>query len=197
VYGVEKIEQALNSFFRKGNLLALRELALRQVASEHSGKAQEYRERRGIEPPAIPEKVMVCMASRGSAKRLLRTGWRIADKVDGTWYAVYVQTPGERPSRLDPGTHGELVNNIRFAEHLGAKVVKLEATRVADALIEFARKEGVTHVIFGQSARSRWHQWLHGSVIDRFLREVRGATVQVVPTDARDAGDADEGEAPA
>ncbi|MGE0039929.1 MAG: histidine kinase [Vicinamibacterales bacterium] len=182
IYGVEKIEQALGQFFRKSNLFALRELALRQVASTHADQAQEYRERRGLEPPALPEKVMVCMASRGSAKRLLRTGWRIADKVDGAWYAVYVQTPVERPSRIDPATHVELEENIRFARHLGAEVVRLESRDVASALVDFARRQGMTHVIFGQTARSRWHQLLHRSIVDRFLREVRDATVQVVPT---------------
>jgi two-component system sensor histidine kinase KdpD len=188
IYGVEKIEQALTNFFRKGNLLALRELALRQVTAQHADRAQEYREQRGIEPPAIPEKVMVCMASRGSARKLLRTGWRIADKVDGSWYAVYVQTPDERPSRIDPATQAELTDNINFARHLGAEVVRLEAAKVSDALIEFARKAGVTHVIFGQSYRSRWHQLLHGSVVDRFLREVKNATVQVVAVGPDDAG---------
>jgi two-component system sensor histidine kinase KdpD len=193
IYGVEKIDQALNNFFRKGNLLTLRELALRQVTSQHADRAQAYRDQRGMEAASIPEKVMVCMASRGSARRLLRIGWRIADKVDGSWYAVYVQTPKERLSRIDPSTHGELLDNIRFAEHLGAKVVRLESPRVADALIDFARKSGVTHVIFGQSARSRWHQMIYGSVIDRFLREVKNATVQVVPfasdADGEEAGD--------
>ena len=68
-----------------------------------------------------------------------------------------------------------------MTEELGGKVVKLKGRRVADALIEFARREGITHVIFGQSARSRWDILLRGSVINRFLREVRDATVQVVP----------------
>lgn len=186
VYGVEKIEQALNHFFRKGNLLALRELALRQVVSEHADKAHEYREQRGIEPPAIPEKVMVCMASRGSAKRLLRTGSRIAGLSASDWFAVYVETPTEEPGRISPASHAALMENIHFAEHLGARVVKLRGTRVADALIEFARREGITHVIFGQSGRSRWSIFWRGSIVNRFLFEVRHATVHVVPQGSDD-----------
>lgn len=181
IYGVEKIEQALSNFFRKGNLSALRELALRQVALDQSVKAHDYREREGLEQAPMPEKVMVCMASRGSAKRLLRIGARIAGRFAGDWYAVYVETPREEPGRIKPEDHAALMENIRFAEELGAKVVKLKGRRVADALIDFARREGITHVIFGQSARSRWDVLLHGSVINRFLREVRDATVQVVP----------------
>jgi two-component system sensor histidine kinase KdpD len=181
IYGVEKIEQSLNNFFRKGNLSALRELALRQVAQEQASKAHDYRTREGLEPAVIPEKVMVAMASRGSATKLLRTGSRIAGRLASDWFAVYVETPREEMGRIKPEDYAALQENIQFARELGAKVVKLNARRVADALIDFARREGITHVIFGQTARSRWDILLNGSVINRFLDEVRDATVQVVP----------------
>ena len=181
IYGVEKIQQALNNFFRKGNLSALRELALRQVALDQAAKAHDYREREGLEQAAIPEKVMVAIASRGSAKRILRTGSRIAGRLASDWYAVYVETPREEPGRIKPEDHAALLENIGFARELGAQVVQLKGRRVADALIEFARREGITHVVFGQSARSRWDVLWHGSVINRFLDEVRDATVHVVP----------------
>ncbi len=183
IYDVVKIEQALTNFFRKGNLSALRELALRQVATDQATKAQDYREREGLERAVIPEKVMVAMASRGGAKKLLRTGSRIAGRLATDWYAVYVETPREEAGRINPQDYAALQENIRFAEDLGAKVVKLKGRRVADALIEFARREGITHVVFGQSSRSRWDILLHGSVLNRFLTDVRDATVQVVPLD--------------
>jgi len=181
IYPVEKIQQALNNFFRKGNLSALRELALREVATDQAVKAHDYREREGLEQVAIPEKVMVAMASRGSAKRILRSGARIAGRLASDWFAVYVETPKEEPGRINPQDFVLLQENIRFAKELGAKVVKLKGRRVADALVEFARKEGITHVVFGQSARSRWNIFLHGSVINRFLSDVRDASVHVVP----------------
>src|SRR5689334_5891565 len=181
IYGVEKIEQSLNNFFRKGNLSALRELALRQVAQDQAARSYDYRAREGLDQAVIPEKVMVAMASRGSAKKLLRTGSRIAGRLASDWYAVYVETPREEMGRIDPEDYAALQENIQFAQQLGARVVKLKSRNVADALIEFARREGITHVIFGQTARSRWDILLHGSVINRFLDEVRDATVQVVP----------------
>ncbi|HKQ75334.1 MAG TPA: universal stress protein [Blastocatellia bacterium] len=187
IYKVEKIEQALANFFRKGNLSALRELALRQVAEDQAAKAQDYREREGLEQAVIPEKVMVCIASRGGAKKLLRVGSRIAGRLASDWYAVYVETPREEPGRINPKDYVSLAESLRFAEELGAKVVKLKSANVADALIDFARREGVTHVIFGQSARSRWDVLLRGSVINRFLNEARDATVQVVPLEGRDS----------
>ena len=181
IYGVEKIEQSLNNFFRKGNLSALRELALRQVAQDQEVKARDYRQQEGLEQAVIPEKVMVAMASRGGAKRLLRTGSRLAGRLASDWYAVYVETPREEMGRIKPDDYAALQENISFAQELGARVVKLKASRVADALIDFARREGITQVVFGQTSRSRWDILLHGSVINRFLDEVRDATVHVVP----------------
>jgi len=185
IYSVEKIEQSLNNFFRKGNLSALRELSLRQVAEDQAGKSHDYREREGLENAVIPETVMVCMASRGSARKLLRTGSRIAGRLSTDWFAVYVETPNEELGRIKPADYAALMENIKLAEELGAKVVKLKARRVADALIDFARREGITHVIFGQSSRSRWDILLHGSVINRFLAEVKDATVHVVPLESK------------
>jgi two-component system sensor histidine kinase KdpD len=182
IYSVEKIEQALNNFFRKGNLAALRELALRQVAQQQAAKDQEYREREGLEHAVIPEKVMVCMASRGSAKKILRTGSRIAGRfASEDWAAVYVETPNEEPGRITPQAYAALQENIKFAETLGAKVVCLKSTNVADALLQYARDNGITHVIFGQSARTRWDIFWRGSVINRFLAEVKDAAVHVIP----------------
>ena len=191
IYDAAKIEQALTNFFRKGNLTALRELALRQLASDQAGKAEAYRAREGLERPVIPEKVMVAMASRGSAKNLLRVGSRIAGRLATDWFAVYVETPKEEPGRIKPEDLVALGDNIRFAQQLGAKVVKLKGSRVADLLVEFAKREGITHVIFGQSARSRWDLAMRGSIVDRFLRDVRDATVQIVPVRKDQASDED------
>lgn len=181
IYPVEKIQQALNNFFRKGNLSALRELALRQVAVDQAAKSHDYRLREGLEHATIPEKLMVAIASRGSAKRILRVGSRIAGRLASDWFAVYVETPDEEPGKINPEDARALQENVRFAEGLGARIVKLKGRHVADQLIDFARREGITHVVFGQSARSRWDLLIHGSVINRFLHEVRDATVQVVP----------------
>lgn len=181
IYGVEKIEQSLNNFFRKGNLSALRELALRQAAEDQAAKSHDYREREGLEQAVIPEKVMVCITSRGNAKKLLRVGSRIAGRLASDWYAVYVESPREEPGRINPQDHNRLLENERFAVELGAQFVRLKASRVADTLIDFARREGITHVIFGQSARSRWNILLHGSVINRFLKDARNTNIHIVP----------------
>ncbi len=182
IYGPEKVEQALRNFFRTGNLSTLRELALRTVAEEVGTKAAEYRQREGLEPAQIPEKVMVCMSSNVTAERLVRTGARIAGKFGARWFAVYVETPPESERSIRPTDARQLARNFQLVEELGGIPVRLVTPRAADGLIDFARREGITHVIFGQTARSRWQLLLSGSILDRFLREVTDAAVQVIPS---------------
>jgi two-component system sensor histidine kinase KdpD len=181
IYRAEKVEQALSNFFRKGNLSTLRELALRAVADEVGEKAASYRAREGLEPALIPERVMVCMSSNALAPRVIRTGSRIAGRLGSRWYAVYVETPSERGDRINPRDADALQQNIKLAETLGATVVRVKADKPAHGLIAFAQREGVTHVIFGQSARSRWELLVRGSTLDKFLVAVPDAAVQVVP----------------
>jgi two-component system sensor histidine kinase KdpD len=127
---------------------------------------------------------MVCMSSNTLAPRVLRTGARIAGRLGSRWYAVYVETPRENPARISTRDAEALRQNIQLAESLGATVVRVRADRPAEGLIAFAQREGVTHVIFGQTARSRWERLVRGSTLDKFLKAVPDAAVQVVPTAA-------------
>jgi two-component system sensor histidine kinase KdpD len=181
VYKPEKVEQALSNFFRETNLATLRELALRAVADEVGEKAASRRQREGLEPALIPERVMVCMSSSADAPRVLRIGARIAGRLGARWYAVYVETPRESPGQIKARDQSALQRSIALAEELGATVVRVRADRPADGLVAFAKREGITHVVFGQSARTRWEILLKGSTLNRFLEEVRDATIQVVP----------------
>jgi two-component system sensor histidine kinase KdpD len=181
IYAPEKIEQALANFFRKGNLNMLRELALRTTAEQVGTAAAEYRRTQGLEQAPIPEKVMVCLSSRPGTERLLRVGARIAGRLATNWYAVYVETPDEDRRHGNPESFSRLEEYERMARELGARVVTLKGKSVSDALIDFAQQENISHVVFGQSARSRFDILLRGSVINRFLAEMRETTVQVVP----------------
>ncbi|MEQ1757002.1 MAG: universal stress protein [Vicinamibacterales bacterium] len=181
VYKPEKVEQALANFFRETNISTLRELALRAVADEIGDRAASRRQREGIEPALLPERVMVCLSSSPDAPRVLRTGARIAGRLGARWYAVYVETPREAPGHIKPEYRDALQKNIAMAEELGATVVRVKADRPSDGLIAFAKREGITHVIFGQSARTRWEILMKGSTLNRFLEEVRDAAIQVVP----------------
>ncbi len=181
IYAAEKVEQSLANFFRKGNLNMLRELALRTTAEQVSSRASEYRRTQGLEQAPIPEKVMVCLSTRPGTERLLRVGARVAGRLASNWYAVYVTRPEDDKGHGDPEAFHRLEEYERMAKDLGAKVVNLTDRNVSDALIRFAQQENISHVVFGQSARSRWDILWRGSVLNRFLSEVRDVTVQVVP----------------
>jgi two-component system sensor histidine kinase KdpD len=180
IYTPEKVEQSLANFFRKGNLNMLRELSLRTTAEQVGNRAAEYRRTQGLEQAPIPEKVMVCLSTRPGTERLLRIGARIAGRLATNWYAVYVTRPDDK-GHGDPEAFHRLEEYQRMARDLGAQVVSLTDRNVSDALIRFAQQENISHVVFGQSARSRWDILWRGSVLNRFLSEVRDVTVQVVP----------------
>jgi two-component system sensor histidine kinase KdpD len=180
IYAPEKVEQSLANFFRKGNLNMLRELALRTTAEQVGNRAAEYRRTQGLEQAPIPEKVMVCLSTRPGTERLLRVGARIAGRLASNWYAVHVTKPDDK-GHGDPEAYHRLEEYRRMARDLGAQVVSLVDRNVSDALIRFAQQENISHVVFGQPVRSRWNILLRGSVLNRFLSEVRDVTVQVVP----------------
>jgi two-component system sensor histidine kinase KdpD len=181
IYAPEKVEQSLANFFRKGNLNMLRELSLRTTAEQVGKRAADYRRTQGLEQAPIPEKVMVCLSTRPGTERLLRVGARVAGRLATNWYAVYVTRPEDDKGHGDPEAFQRLEEYRRMARDLGAEVVNLTDKNVSDALIRFAQQESISHVIFGQSARSRFDILLRGSVLNRFLAEVRDVTVQVVP----------------
>ena len=181
IYPPEKVEQSLANFFRKGNLNMLRELALRATAEQVSHSAADYRCTQGLEQAPIPDKVMVCLSTRPGTERLIRVGARVAGRLATNWYAVYVNRPDEDKGHGDPEAFQRIEEYRRMAKDLGAQVITLNDKNVADALIRFAQQESISHVIFGQPVRSRLDILLRGSVLNRFLAEVRDVTVQVVP----------------
>jgi two-component system sensor histidine kinase KdpD len=180
IYPPEKIEQSLANFFRKGNLNMLRELALRVTAEQVGNRAAEYRRTQGLEQAPIPEKVMVCLSERPGTERLIRVGARIAGRLASNWYAVYVSKPDDK-GHDDPEAYQRVEEYKRMARDLGAQVISLTDRNVSDALVRFAQQESISHVVFGQTTRSRWDILLRGSVLNRFLKDVRDVTVQVVP----------------
>src|SRR5277367_1985328 len=181
IYAPEKVEQSLANFFRKGNLNMLRELALRTTAEQVSSQAAQYRRNQGLEQAPIPEKVMVCLSTRPGTDKLLRVGARVAGRLATNWYAVYVSRPEDDQGHGDPEAYQRLQEYQRMAKDLGAQVITLHDKNIADALIRYAQQESISHVVFGQSVRSRWDILLRGSVLNRFLAEVRDVSVQVVP----------------
>lgn len=192
IYAPEKVPSALQNFFTDENLTTLRELALREVASSVDRVREEIvrREEGGAPPRKTVDRILVAMSSNPTyTAQLLRRASRIAGRLNTDWYCIYVQTPDESAEKIDSAVQRKLVDNIQMAQTLGAEVVKLQGEDVAGAIVRFAREHGVTLVLVGQSRRSAWHRWRHGSVIKRLIDNSAGLDVLVVSLDRRNGSD--------
>lgn len=177
VYASQKVEQALGNFFRRGNLIALRELALRQVAEQVDRSLETYMTAKDIQKNwAVRERLAVCVHPNPYAQYLIARAARIARRLDAEFYAVFVDTGRDRREESQKA----LAANLQFAESLGAKVVRLKGQSVADAIAEFAREKHITQVIFGRSAVKGWKKYLYLSPAHRFLRESPEVDVHII-----------------
>ena len=186
IYGREKIPSAMANFFTAENLTTLRELALREVANSVDRVREEIvrREEGRPLPPRTANRIMVAMSSDPPrTASLLRRASRIAGRLNSDWFCVYVQTPGERPDRIDSTVQRRLVDNIQKAQSMGAAVVKLEEEDVARALRKFAREQGVSLLILGSTRRSWWHRLARPSVVDAMIADPAGLDVLIVDSE--------------
>jgi len=175
IYAPEKIEQALSNFFRQGNLSALREIALREVAREVDDDVTAYRKEKQIEQPwATGDRIMVCLSPSHESLRLLRRGWRIAQRLHADLVAVYVAT--HPPSAEEQEI---LRNDFALAERLNIPIVTLNGL-VATEIIRYAKQHEITQLVIGHSSRSRWQELLKGSIISRLTRELRTVDILIV-----------------
>ena len=182
IYPLDRAERALGNFFRRGNLIALRELALRQVAQVVDKSLEAHWAREHLEPNvAVREKIAVCISSNPIAQYLIARGGRMAHGIDGEFYVVYVDSVADE----DGDNRRSLLENIRFAENLGATVVRLPKGNIAERVAEFVREKHITHVVFGRSAQEGWRKYLYLTVIQKFLRHAPPIDVHIVTQEAK------------
>jgi two-component system sensor histidine kinase KdpD len=183
VYSPEKVERSLKNFFRRGNLIALRELALRQVAEQVDRSLESYMEAQDIRKNwGVRERMAVCISSNPAGQYLVARGARMARRMDAELYVVHVDREfGPRESNQNA-----LAANLRFAESLDAKVVRLKGKSVADTVAEFVRSKHITQVIFGRAPVHDWRKYLYLSAVHRFLRESPAVDVHIVTQEAED-----------
>ena len=180
IYPPDKVPWALQHFFQDNNLSTLRELSLREVA-ESLDRTAGRRETPATPRPANNARVMVCMSSYPPhAATLLRRGSRMAGRLSGDWFVVYVETPKEAPELIDSEIQRHLIDNIHTAKELGAEVVRLKGSDPVDCLLDFARSHGVGHIIIGRSHQPWWKQVFGRSVPLRLVREAAGFDVHIV-----------------
>ena len=177
VYHTGKVDQALKNFFRRGNLIALRELALRQVAEQRRLPVRSCNGSLQTDPDGpVRERLAVCFSSNPRAQYLIARAARMARRMDAELFAIYVDF-GQDTSDQDQNS---LNANIQFSESLGAKVVKLKGKDVSSATAEFVREKHVTQVIFGRTAVEGWRKYLYMVAIHRFLRDAPAVDVHIV-----------------
>jgi two-component system sensor histidine kinase KdpD len=181
IYPAERAEQALSNFFTEPNLNQLREIALEQVAHVLDRRRQERDRDAGMANTS--ERVMVCVSSWSpNALRLMRKGARLADRLGAPWYAVYVETPGERADKIDAATERRLADSLALAQQLDGVPLRFKGPDLPSAVAEFAREYGITHVVVGRSRRPWYRRWFGPSLLDRVVHAVPGVDVVVVDT---------------
>jgi len=179
VYVPEQAARAVQRFFRQGNLTALREIALRRAAERVDDQMLAYMQARAIPGPwPAHERLLVLVSPSGLSERLVRTARRLADELDSEWSALYVEAPGH--AALSAERREQVARVLRLAEDLGAKVVTLPGTSVAEAALAYARQHNITKIIAGRPLRPRWREFVHGSVADQLLRRSGAIDVYLI-----------------
>jgi two-component system sensor histidine kinase KdpD len=199
IYPPDRIEPALNNFFREGNLTALRELALRRTAEKTESQLQHYMtEHRITRLWPANERVLVGFDGRAHTRQVIRDAWRLAHGLHAELIAVFIQPEGylSLASRItrylrfgaevalkQEESRRRVEEHARLAEDLGAEVLRVKSRDIARTLVEIARERQVTQIVLGQPARRWWEELLRGSTVNRILRMGVKMDIHIVPLD--------------
>lgn len=197
IYPRDRIDAALNNFFREGNLTALRELALRRTAEKTEEQLQQYMTEHSIhEVWPASERVMVGFDARPHTRQVIRDAWRLAHGLHADLIAINIQPQGYlaftgkligwlkyggEAKRHREAAMKRLQEHAVLAEDLGAEVIRASSSDIAKTLVEIARERQITQLVLGQPTRSRWEELLRGSTINRVLRMSRDIDIHLVP----------------
>jgi len=182
IYPLERADRALGNFFRPGNLIALRELALQQVTRAVDRSLESYLEKEGEgRSVGVRERIAVGISSSPAAQYLIARAGRMSQRIDAELYVIYVDIGVDE----SPQDKRSLEQNIQFAENLGAKVVRTKGKSVAEEVAKVVREKHITQVVFGRSAQTGWRRYLYLSVIHKFLRDAPPVDVHIVTQEVK------------
>jgi two-component system, OmpR family, sensor histidine kinase KdpD len=182
IYPKDRIETAFVNFFKKSNLTQLRELTLRELASQLDLRSRDNQEE---DIGSTPDQIMVCLSSRGpNSERLLRYASRVAGRLNRNWYAVYVQTPSEEPTVIDAGIQRLLSDTLTLAKQLGAIVFTFKGEDIVSTILQFAKEYRVGHIIIGSPNKIPVWKRFFGkqSIAEGLISQARGVTLVVLDT---------------
>jgi two-component system sensor histidine kinase KdpD len=185
VYMPDQAQEAVRNFFRKGNLIALRELALRRTAERVDAQMRVYMHEHAIDKvwPAA-ERLLVCISPGPDSARLVRAAKRMADRLGAPWVAAYVETPAQL--RLPADVRDRVTQTLRLAEQLGAETVTLPGQKMSEAILAFAHDRNVTKIVVGKPRRPRWKRILIGSIVDALVQGSGDIDVYVISAERED-----------
>ena len=179
VYVPEQAARAIQKFFRKGNLTALREMSLRRAAERVDDQMRLYMQTRAIAGPwAAAERLLVCISPSPLAEKLVRRTRRLADELKAEWFAVYVEI-ASKPEN-NPANRERISQTLQLAEELGAKSLTLPGRSIHEAVLDFARKNNITKVVIGKPLKPRWQELWSGSIVDQFVYTSEDVDVYVI-----------------
>jgi len=182
VYLPHLAERAIQHFFRKGNLIALRELALRRTAERVGAQMEEFQAANIVAGrPAVTERLLVCVGASPHSARLVRATKRMATSLRAPWIVVHVETPLAK--ELTPEDRDRLAETLGLAEELGAERVTLTGTNMADEVLHYARERNVSKIVVGKPQQPRWREWLRGSYIYELTRKCGDIDIYVITGD--------------
>src|SRR5512138_2524805 len=168
VYIPEQAARAIEKFFRKGNLTALREMALRRAAERVDNQMRSYMQTRAIQGPwAAGERLLVCISPSRLAEKLVRTTRRLATELNAEWVAVYVEV-ATKPEN-NPANRERIGQVLQLAEELGGKSQMLAGRSIQEAVLDYAHKNNITKVVVGKPIKPRWREMLQGSIVDQLV----------------------------
>jgi two-component system sensor histidine kinase KdpD len=183
VYVPNQAARALEQFFRRGNLTALRELSMRRAAERVDSQMVSYMRTKLIPGPwPAGDRILVCLSSHPLGERLVRSGRRLADDLNAEWYVVFVETPHHLHMPVE--NRLRIQQNLHLAEELGAKVITITHTSVAEAVMNFAHEHNITKIVAGKPLRPRWFELVRGTVIDQIMRSSGKIDVYVISESA-------------
>jgi len=182
IYPVDRAERALGHFFRPGNLIALRELALQQVARAVDRSLESYLQKEGSGiSVGVRERIAVCISSNPAAQYLIARAGRMAQRIDAELFVIYVDIGADDT----PDNQRTLAQNIQFAQNMGAQVLRAKGKNVAEEVAKLVREKHLTQVVFGRSAQSGWRRYLYLSAIHKFLRDAPAVDVHIVTQEVK------------
>jgi len=185
VYVPEQAARAIEEFFRKGNLTALRELTMRRAAERVDDQMRSYMRTRSIPGPwAARERLLVCVTAHPLSERLVRTARRLADELNAPWTVFHVELPHDVHMPVEQ--REQLARTMRLAEELGAKTVQRSGQSATEVILDYARRHNITKIVIGKPLRPRWMEWVRGSVMEQLIRNSGPIDVDVISGDTAD-----------